>query len=116
MSVWARLKSIAGGDRVDTDVAQGTTIVVPDNTNLVYITGSASVTVATLKGNASTANRLVTFVQKGTGTTTFENDDTPAANQMDLGGSNRALGQHDVLCLLLKPDGTWLRAFGPIDN
>lgn len=108
MGVWSRLKSVMGGDRVDYTLAAGTTIVVPDSSNLFYLTGTATVTA--LQAGAHTRNRLVTFIQSDSGTTTLTNTNgTSTANEMDLGGSNVALGQADVIELLLRSDGSWVR-------
>jgi hypothetical protein len=113
MSVWSRIKSIAGGDRVDATVVNPAdhTFNVPDSTNLVYLTGSDT-GITALVANSATRNRIVYFVQDDTGSTVFTNTNgATVANTMDLGGSNITLGEHDVLGLLLKSDGTWLRLF-----
>lgn len=108
MGMWARIKSIAGGDRTNYTLAAATTINVPDDSNLFYLTGTATCTA--LVANSATRNRIVTFVQSDSGTTTLTNtNDTATANLMDLGGSNLALGQTDSVDLLLRADGSWLR-------
>lgn len=108
MSMWSRLKSIAGGDRTNYTLAAATTVVVPDDSNLFYLTGTATVTA--LNAGGSTRNRVVTFVQSDSGATTLTNtNDTTTAGQMDLGGANIVLGQTDSVDLLLRADGSWLR-------
>lgn len=79
MSMWSRLKSIAGGDRTNYTLAAATTVVVPDDSNLFYLTGTATVTA--LNAGGSTRNRVVTFVQSDSGATTLTNTnsaDSPA--------------------------------------
>ena len=108
MGVMARLRSLAGGDRVDTTVAVAATVNVPDSTNLVYLTGTDTIT--SLLANPATRNRQVIFIQNDSGTSTFQNTDGPTTSgTMDLGGSNVALGQNDVLTLFCRSDGTWVR-------
>jgi hypothetical protein len=108
MFAWSRTKSTAGGRFTRTELTSAATLNVPDDMNLVLLTGTASVTA--LNAGLSTRNRIVTFVQHGTGSTTFTNTDgATAAGTMDLGGSNVVLGQTDILVLLLRANGTWLR-------
>lgn len=108
MAMWSRLKSIMGGDRTDYSIAAATTVNVPDSTNFVSLTGTATIT--TLNGDLTTRNRLVHFYQSDSGATTFTNtDSTTTAGQMDLGGSNITLGQTDFLTLWLRDDGVWVR-------
>jgi len=110
MGFMSRLRSIAGGDKFRNTVASGTTTYVPDDTNVVLLTGTATVT--SLVASKSTRCRLVWFVQNDSGTTTFTNtDDTTTADKMDLGGSNRALAQTDTMALYLRADGSWVRMF-----
>lgn len=108
MSMWSRLKSIAGGDRDFYTLAVATTTNVPSSSNLFALTGTATVT--SLLASANTRNRIVTFYQSDSGATTLTNTNgTSTAGQMDLGGSDIVLGQDDSVDLLLRPDGSWLR-------
>lgn len=108
MSSSARMKSTAGGDTLNTPLTAAATLYVPDDTNMVYLEGTDTVTA--LVADPRTRNRIVVFVQSDSGTTTFTNTNNPTATDlMDLGGSNVALAQTDALILLLKSDGTWLR-------
>lgn len=109
MSIPGRMKSLAGGN-MDANsrrtIAAAATMQVPDFTNLVYVSGTDTVT--SLLAGDSTRNREVTFIGLS-GTTTFTNtDNATVEGTMDLGGSNRAVGTTDVLVLILKMDGTWL--------
>lgn len=106
----SRIRSIIGGDFERNTVAAATTLGVPDDTNLIYLTGTATVT--SLTASKSTRNRIVYFIQNDSGATTFTNTDgATVEGTMDLGGSNVTLGQDDVLCLILRSNGTWLAMF-----
>lgn len=108
MAFWGRTKSTVGGDNTRTSLAAATTINVPDDSNLFYLTGTATVT--SLLSAKFIRNRIVEFVQSDSGTTTFTNTNgATVEGTMDLGGSNIALAQDDVLRLLCRADGTWLR-------
>jgi len=110
MSFWSRAKSTLGGDRERNTLTAAATLAVPDDTNYVALTGTASVT--SLTAGSQTRNRLVYFYQSDSGSTTFTNTDgASTAGTMDLGGSNVVLGQTDVLAVFLREDGTWVRIF-----
>jgi hypothetical protein len=107
---FARLKNIFGGQAQDVTLAAAATLDVPDHAGFVDLTGTATITA--LRAPAYSRRRVVFFRQSDSGTTTFTNtDDTTTANEMDLGGSNVALGQTDVICLRLLSNGSWLRVF-----
>ncbi len=103
------MKTYAGGDIIsDTSrtLAFATTLQVPDNTNLFYLTGTATCTA--LNANGATRNRLVTFACTS-GSQTFTNTTgTSTAGKMDLGGSNVTLNAGDILNLFLKSNGVWV--------
>lgn len=112
MSIWGRLKSLAGAqDTVTIATSSATTaLAVPDEANVIYLTGSNTVT--TITGAISARGRIVWFFQS-TGTTTFTNNPgTSTVGQMDLSGLDPAdvlLGPTDWLILHQKKDGTWIR-------
>lgn len=109
MSMTSRVKSLLGGSgRSDTSktLTAAATLTVPGWSNLFYLSGTDTVTA--LVAEKSTRDREVTFIGLS-GTTTFTNTNNPTTvNQMDLGGSNRAVAATDVLVLILKQDGTWV--------
>lgn len=111
--LWGRLKSLFGTREggIET-VAAAITLVLPDQTNLMYMTGTATVTSLNASRRIE-AGRTVWFVQSDSGTTTFTNSGaTTTKGAMDLGGaSNLDLAQTDVLCLQQRSDGSWLRMF-----
>ena len=115
MSMSARIKSTAGGDTQNPTVASGTTIFVPDETNFVSLSGSATCT--SLRAGNHTRNRLVWFMSASGSTVLSDNHSAGVAGTMDLGGGGDiTLGETDVICLLLRGDGTWLRATGVANN
>lgn len=102
-----------GGDRTRYEVAVAATVNVPDDTNYVEFTGTDTVTA--LNASGSTRNRMVVFYSTS-GTTTLTNTDSATtAGQMDLGGSNIALGATDAIILWLRSDGVWVR-LTPVAN
>lgn len=110
MSMSSRLKSMAGGDTLGFTVAAATATTMPDSSNVIYLTGTATIT--SLNASNSTRNRICWFYQSDAGTTTFTNtNNTTTAGQMDLGGTNIAVGPTDVLVMLLRTDGSWVRLY-----
>lgn len=114
MSLWGRLRSTAGGDTSNPTITSAATVFIPDDTNIVVLSGTASVT--SLQASPAARNRMVWFYStSGTSTLTNTND-AATAGQMDLGGSNIALGATDMISLWLRPNGTWVRATPVADN
>lgn len=120
MSMWSRIRSYAGGSRKSTDLtvpgSQNDTIELnlPDTGNLFSLVGPEGITVSKLHAGNTTRNRKVYLYQKydssASPATTFTNTDGAAvAGEMDLGGSDITLDATDVLVLLLRTDGTWVR-------
>lgn len=120
MSMIARLKSLAGGEltaqKVTVPGASGDTVTlyIPDHVNLIALDGPQTMVVGSLLASTSTRNRKVFIYQRDdvddVGDTTFTNTDgASVAGQMDLGGSDVTLDAADVLVLLLRSDGTWLK-------
>lgn len=113
--MWARLKGLVGGDSgiFGKTFAAATTLNVPDDISWMDLTGTATVT--SLTAGNQTRGRLLYLYQSDSGATTLTNSPgTTTAGQMDLGGldsANLVLGGTDVLCLRLRPDGTWIRVF-----
>lgn len=104
MSIPARAKSIVGGGTTNT-LACATTTAVPDNGNLLFLTGTATIT--SLTAGITTRNRIVWF-EGSSGTQTFTNTTgTTTAGQMDLGGANIVVSAKDVLVLILRNNGVW---------
>jgi hypothetical protein len=83
------------------------TLVLPAGHDSFVMSGTATVT--DLQGGRN--GRVVLF--RGlSGTTTFTNTNgTTTRGQMDLGGSNVALAADDILVLVGRSDGSWLRLF-----
>lgn len=117
MGLIARMKSVSGG-RAATTIAAAATIGIPDDSDNIFLTGTATVT--SLLATRGTYNRVVRFYQSDSGTTTFTNSPgTTTAGQMDLGAldqSNLALGPTDAIRLMLRIDGTWVRVSNPVNN
>lgn len=118
----ARLKSIAGGNRnshvITVPGVQGDTIAdldVPDDSNIfAFTTAEEGITITRLAATQGTRNRKVVFYMKPvvdtSGFITLTNNDTPTLpGEMDLGGSDITLDPTDVLVMLLRTDGTWVR-------
>ncbi len=122
MSMWSRVKSWAGGGRLyeyTINVADGGTgtMYLPDDSNVFTLVGpEGSVGISKIFASGATRNRKVYLYQKYdasiTPETVFTNTDGASVEgEMDLGGSDVTLGATDVLALLLRPDGTWVRIF-----
>src|SRR5688572_5590348 len=123
MGVMSRIKSTAGGNRNSIALhipgAAGSTLAelpLPDDSNIfaVYTSGENDVTVSKIRASETTRNRKVTLYcepePSTTGYVTFTNTSNAAVpGEMDLGGSDVTLDPSDVLVLLLRADGTWLR-------
>lgn len=76
------------------------------------ITGSATVTSLTLPSGIVQGGRIVTFYGGASAAVVFTNtNDTTTAGQMDLGGANITIADQDVLMLMMKNNGTWIRVF-----
>lgn len=114
MSMSARIKSTAGGDTQNPTVTSATTINVPSDTNFVVLSGSETCT--SLVAASHTRNRIVWFYSSSGSTVLTNTDNATTAGTMDLGGSDITLGATDMICLLLRSDGTWVRATGVADN
>jgi hypothetical protein len=117
MGIIARMKSVSGG-RAATVIPVATTTTIPDDSDNIFLTGTATVT--SLVANKMTHGRTVRLYQSDSGTTTLTNSPgTTTAGQMDLGGldsSNLVLGPTDVIRLTLRVDGTWVRTSNPVNN
>lgn len=76
------------------------------------ITGSATVTSLTLPSGIVQGGRIVVFYGGESAAVVFTNtNDTTTAGQMDLGGANITISDQDVLVLMMKNNGTWIRVF-----
>lgn len=107
MSMPGRFKSTAGGDIVPAakrTVPSATTMVVPDWTNLFYVSGTTTVSAMTIPSHLRC--RLLTFIGAASASVTFTNTNSPTAGQMYLRGSNRLVTEDVVIQLLVKEDGT----------
>ena len=112
----ARAKSILGSQKTPTltIVASQTALELPHQSNVFLITAGATETIGTVNANRDVeCGRIVYIIAADdTSAVTFTNDDTPTARgQMDLGGSDVVLDDRDVLCLIQREDGSWLRMF-----
>jgi len=104
MSMWSRLKSLAGGDRTRYTLASAAALAIPDDTNFVTVTGTTAVT--SLSVTASARNREITILGGASAAVSFTNTNSPSAGQMYLRGSDRLVSEDVVLKLLVKADGT----------
>lgn len=115
MGMWDRVKGIIGGDSTiwSKTFASATTLNVPDDIFWMDLTGTA--TVSALVAADFTRGRLLILYQSDTGVTTLNNSPgTTTTDQMDLGSldnSNLVLSNTDLVCLRLRPDGSWIRVF-----
>jgi hypothetical protein len=108
MGVWSRLKSIAGGSRTVVTLTSANGMRIPSGSNLFALSGSA--TVATMHADTATTNREVWFYQTS-GTTEFTNSaETTTPGYIEAGTADAiSLGASDVVCFILRPNGTWLQ-------
>lgn len=105
MSMWSRLKSLAGGHGALRTLASAATLVIPDDDNAFYVSGTTTITSITV--TVSTRNRLLTFIGAASAGVKFTNTNTlTTAGQIFLQGSDRTLNESDVLQLYCQNDGT----------
>jgi len=109
MSMWARLKSGAGGQKPPT-VTAATAIEIDESHNSFYVDGTSTVTTI----NATKPileGREVTFYSTA-GTPVFGNtDSTSTKGELDLGGSDITLDATDFLVVKQMSNGTWVRKY-----
>lgn len=107
MSMWARLKSLAGGRAPLTSVASAATLRVGDEDGAIVVTGTTTVT--SLVSANYIRNRQLTIIGGVGANVTFTNTNTlTTAGQMYLHGANRQLVESDVMVLICQADGTWI--------
>lgn len=105
MAIWSRLKSLAGGHGVLRTLASAATLVIPDDDNAFFVSGSATVTSITIPSYLR--NRELTFFGAASANVTFTNTDSPTvAGTMSLNGVNRQLTGAGMLKLFCDNDGT----------
>ena len=109
MSKYARMKSKAGGAPIPSFASAAST-VLPDESDLLTLTGTATIT--SLLGPGYTTvlpGRQVTIIGGSGATVTFTNTNSPtAAGQMYLHGQNRISQEDDLIELIQKNDGSWI--------
>lgn len=126
MSVQARVNQLFGANDLTVTVSPYTVgtnnqIDIPAIGSWINLTASA-VTTLGATGPVFTMpsfsrGRLLFFYNNGSNAITFTNtNDTTTAGYMDLGGSNRALDNSDVLCVYVRNDGSAIRVFSTLDN
>lgn len=107
MSIWARLKTMAGGKGNLDTLASVATLRLPDNDSAWYVSGTTSVT--SLYVPPFLYNRRVTLIGASSAQVSFANTDNPStAGQMYLHGQNRIIREDDLIELFCKNDGTWI--------
>jgi len=113
MGKLARMKQTHGGTIPTVTVAAAMNI--PDHLSRVYVSGTDTVTSLCAEMPTIEGRQLVIIGSSGTATFT-NTDDTTTKGQMDLGGSNRAVGTDDVLILTQRGNGTWLMTTALVNN
>jgi hypothetical protein len=115
MSIGARIKSLGGASWMDPlTLTSATAIVLPDDSNVFYVSGTATCT--SLKGRSGALFGRTLILIGTSGTTTFTHTSGASTNgTMDLGGQNFPLGTDDTLVLTQKKDGSWRRIGGSIE-
>lgn len=109
MSIQARAASFVGTPDQFRTTAVAASLNLSDTQSVFFLTGTATVT-ALNPDNMILPGRTVMLVQDDAGTSTFTNTNgATAKGTMDLGGGNVVLGQADILVLVQKRDGAWLR-------
>lgn len=105
----ARVKDMFGGDAIGVNsVTSAASVAVPDGVSVLYVGGSTKIDF--LYCNPSTRGRLLILVGDTSGTASLDNVDGAATDgQMDLGGSDVNVADSDVVVLLSRMDGTWVR-------
>lgn len=128
MPVQGRVNNIfGGGDSFTITVTSAGTITIPENATWINITAASvltvgSTTVPAFSLPASSRGRIITFYNIGSNAITFKNIDTGSMTStttigfMDLGGSDRALDNTDLICVYVRDDGSAIRVFSTLDN
>lgn len=100
-----------GRARADALIASATSIRVPNSAHRVQLSGTT--TVATVHSGGKDGRILRIDGSSGGSVTLTNNNDTTTPGQMDLGGSNLALGgPMDSVYLQLQSTGAWRK----VDN
>lgn len=105
MGNWARAKSTLGGDQPGTALASVAALNIPDNRNYFVITGST--TISSIVGATHLRDREITLRGGSGAVVTLTNNNSPAANQMNLRGTDRTLYEDTIIQLFNKGDNTW---------
>ena len=88
---------------------------LPQHSNVFLVTAPSNITgmsTCNLNKPIETGRIVLLIAADSTANLVFTNDDTPTSKgQMDLGGSDITLDDRDVLCLIQRSDGSWLRIF-----
>ena len=104
----ARVKSGVGASwQAQPTVASAAALYVNNNVTSVYISGDTAVT--SIATTFIQPGRRLTFIGAASASVLFTNtNDTTTKGQMDLGGSDRTLGDNDVLTIEQRNDGSWV--------
>lgn len=105
----ARVKDLFAGDGTGPNtVVSASSVTIADSVSVLYVSGSTKIDF--LYCNPSTRGRLLVLVGDTSGTASLDNVDGAATEgQMDLGGSDVNVADSDVVVLLSRADGTWVR-------
>lgn len=109
----ARVSQLFGGRSGTTTLASAATMYIPDNTSVIYVTGTTTVT-SLLLSDRSSYNRIIFFAGGSGCLCNFTNTNTPTTEgQMSLRGSNQQLTEGVWMALYVGTDRTWQLVFGP---
>lgn len=106
MGVLSRVKSVGGNNRPIPSVASAATLALPDDSNVVYVSGSTTVT--SLDAGNPRPGRHLTIIGATSASVTFTNTTgSTTAGQMDLGGESILVSAKDILRLVRDNNGVW---------
>lgn len=95
-----------------TPITVAATLTLPDETVGPFeLSGTATITSISLPGDVQPGRCLIFYGAASVAATFTNTNDTTTAGQMDLGGANIVLNQQDVLVLMQKSNGTFIRVF-----
>lgn len=95
-----------------TSIPVAAALVLPDETVGPFeLTGTATITSITIPGDVQPGRFLIFYGATSAAATFTNTNDTTTAGQMDLGGANIVVNQQDVLVLMQKANGTFIRVF-----
>lgn len=108
MGWWARNRASPGGSRELPTLASAATVYVPDDIGAAYLDGTTQITFFQTP-TIIPGRQLLLIGIHATGPEIVTSADTTTAYKVDLGAANITIAAQDILRIVQKGDGTWVR-------